>query len=115
MILTLPAGGPICQGVIKMKRDNGYYRYQRKRTIRRKDRILHFWGSDEKVASWERGAKGRLSKGKIHRSCPMCRRKSYDDPTARDKRAMRKATEMIQGLLREEVIPHEGDDLEKAE
>lgn len=76
-----------------MKRDNGYYRYQRKRTIRRKDRILHFWGSDEEVASW--GPKGRLSKGKIHCSCPLCRHKSYDDPTVRDKRASGKAKHMM--------------------
>ena len=93
-----------------MNRDNGYYRYQRKRTIRRKDRILHFWGSPEDVESWERGAKGRLAKGKIHCSCPMCRRKSYDDPAVRDKRATGKAKEMIIEYLREEEMPCEGND-----
>ncbi len=84
-----------------MKRDNEYYRYQRKRTIRRKDRILHFWASDEEVASW--GPKGRLSKGKIHCSCPMCRSKSYDDPAVRDKRSTGKAAEMLREYLREEA------------
>ncbi len=87
-----------------MKRGRGYYRSQRKRTIQRKERILHFWGSNEEVTAWERGANGRLAKGKIHCSCPMCRRKSYDDPTARDKRAMGKAKEMIREYFREEGI-----------
>ena len=35
-------------------------------------------------------------KGKIHCSCWMCRRKSYDDPQIRDKRA---AMDAIQQLL----------------
>ena len=96
-----------------MKRDRGYYRSQRKRTIQRKERILHFWGSSEEVTAWERGAKGRLSKGKIHCSCPLCRRKSYDYPTIRDKRATGKAKEMISEHLREEVMPCEGNDPEK--
>ncbi len=48
-------------------------------------------------------------------SCPMCRRKSYDDPAVRDKRATGKAKDMISEYLREEVMPYEGNDLEKAE
>jgi len=93
-----------------MKRDRGYYRSQRKRTIQRKERILHFWGSCEEVTAWERGAKGRLSKGKIHCSCPMCRRKSYDDPTIRDKRVSDKAKDMFREYLREGLMPHRRND-----
>ena len=48
-------------------------------------------------------------------SCPMCRRKSYDDLAVRDKRATGKAKDMISEYLREEVMPYEGNDLEKAE
>lgn len=48
-------------------------------------------------------------------SCPMCRRKSYDDPAVRDKRATGKAKDMISEYLREEVMPYEGNDREKAE
>ena len=98
-----------------MNRDRGYYRRQRKRTIQRKERILGFWGSPEEVESWERGAKGRLAKGKIHCSCPMCRRKSYDDPAIRDKRAMGKAAEMLREYLRGEDNPNERDDSRQTE
>lgn len=98
-----------------MKRDRGYYRRQRKRTIQRKDRILGFWGSPEEVKSWERGAKGRLDKGKIHCSCPLCRRKSYDEPTNRDRRSMEKAEDMISEYWRKEVTPYERKDLEQTE
>lgn len=48
-------------------------------------------------------------------SCLMCWRKSYDDPAVRDKRATGKAKDMISEYLREEVMPYEGNDLEKAE
>ena len=57
------------------------------RTIHRKETILRQLGGEEYVLAWEHGAAGRLSKGKIHCSCWMCRRKSYDDPRIRDKRA----------------------------
>ncbi len=104
-----------------MNRNRGYYRRQRKRTIQRKERILGFWGSPEEVESWERGAKGRLSKGKIHCSCPICRRKSYDDPTIRDKRAADKAKNMVmnsrerrQNPMRERIL-NKLHDIEKKE
>ena len=48
-------------------------------------------------------------------SCPMCRRKSYDDPAVRDKRATGKANDRISEYLREEVMPYEGNDRKKAE
>lgn len=69
-----------------MNRDRSYYRKQRRRTIQRKENMLRQLGSEAFVSAWARGAPGRLSKGKIHCSCWMCRRKSYDDLGIRDKR-----------------------------
>lgn len=85
-----------------MKRDRGYYRRQRKRTIQRKKAILYGLGGQELVDAWARGAAGRFSKGKIHCSCPLCRSKSYDDPAACDKRAAGRDADMIKEYLREE-------------
>ena len=68
-----------------MNRDRAYYRYQRKRHIQRKIHILKLWGSWY-VEAWTRDQPGRLAKGKIHCSCPMCREKYYDDPRLSDKR-----------------------------
>ena len=68
-----------------MNRDRAYYRYQRKRHIRRKIRILKGYG-EWCIAGWMRGQPGRLVKGKIHCSCPLCRTKSYDDRSRSDKR-----------------------------
>jgi len=96
-----------------MKRDRGYYRSQRKRTIRRKSFLLYGIGGQDYWFAWTRGANGRLAKGKIHCSCPMCRSKSYDDPSARDKRAKGKAKEMINEYLREEETPNAGSDPEE--
>lgn len=98
-----------------MKRGRGYYRSQRKRTIRRKRNLLYGIGGHDYWWAWTRGANGRLAKGKIHCSCPMCRRKSYDDPAVWDKRATGKAKDMISEYLSEEVMPYEGNDREKAE
>ena len=79
-----------------MNRDRSYYRKQRMRAIQRKETILRKLGGEENVLAWEHGAVGRLSKGKIHCSCWMCRRKSYDAPQIRDKRA---AMDAVQQLL----------------
>lgn len=80
-----------------MNRDRSYYRKQRKRAIHHKETILRQLGGEEFVSPWARGAARRLSEGKIHCSCWMCRRKSYDDdPQVRDKRA---ATDADQQLL----------------
>ena len=79
-----------------MNRSRSYYRKQRMRAIHRKEKILRQLGGEENAFAWEHGAVGRLSKGKIHCSCWMCRRKSYDDPKIRDKRA---AIDTAQQLL----------------
>ena len=70
-----------------MKRDKAYFRYQKKKHIQRKVGILKRIGGEEYVRSWSRGQPGRLSKGKIHCSCWMCRTKSYDEPNHGDKKA----------------------------
>ena len=81
-----------------MKRSQGYYRRQRKRTIQRKRGILLRTGGKELYKGWTRGAEGRLAKGKIHCSCPMCRTKSYDELGIRDKRDKEKAEWMVMEL-----------------
>lgn len=78
-----------------MNRDRNYYRKHRKRAIHHKEQILLQLGGEENVSAWARGAVGRFSKGKIHCSCWMCRRKSYDDPRIRDKRAAMDAAEQL--------------------
>ena len=74
-------------GVISLNRDRAYYRYQRNRHILRKIGILRRWGSDV-MEGWLRGCPGRLPKGKIHCSCPLCRVKSYDERRMDDKRKL---------------------------
>lgn len=93
-----------------MKRDRGYYRSQRKRTIQRKKNLLYSIGGHGYWWAWTQGANGRLAKGKIHCSCPMCRNKSYDDPTIRDKQTNEKAKEMVREYLMEEEMPCERND-----
>lgn len=92
-----------------MERDRGYYRSQRKRIIQRKQNLLYGIGGRDYWWSWTRGANGRLAKGKIHCSCPMCRSKSCDVSAVRDKRSIGKAAEMLREYLREEDDPYERD------
>lgn len=71
----MSCGLPEMSGVIEMARGRDWRRYQRHRTIRRKAEILRGIGGDENVKAWTAGGTkiGRLSKGKIHCSCWMCR------------------------------------------
>jgi len=62
------------------ERTNGYYRYQRKKHINRKKRIIHKMND-----YWYYKYEGKLSKGKIHCSCWKCRRKSYEERSRKDK------------------------------
>jgi len=61
-----------------MRRNRAYYKWQRSRIISRKLGILGRMGWTDAITAWTRGQPGRLAKGKIHCSCRMCRRKSYD-------------------------------------
>ena len=81
-----------------MNRSRSYYRKQRMRAIHRKEKILRQLGGEENVLAWEHGAAGRLSKGKIHCSCWMCRRKSYDNPQLQDKRMAIDAAEQLREI-----------------
>lgn len=78
-----------------MKRTRAYYRRQRNRAIERKLGILRRLGGEEYVYTWTRGAYGRLAKGKIHCSCPMCRAKSRDEHSHRDKKAFLSAKQQM--------------------
>lgn len=62
-----------------MERGRAYTRYQRNMHINRKKRIIH-----AKDDYWYYKYEGKLSKGKIHCSCWMCRLKSYEYPCAQD-------------------------------
>ena len=64
-----------------MQRTRDYYRYHRRRIIRRKKQII----SDQNNY-WSYKHEGELSKGKIFCSCPLCRRKSYDFPKFCDRK-----------------------------
>ena len=78
-----------------MNRTRGWHRFQRRRAIARKAGILRRnWGAEE--AFLRTGGKpGRLSKGKIHCSCWMCRCKSRDKRSASDNR---KQVSMLQQM-----------------
>ena len=93
----MSCGLPEMSGVIEMARGRDWRRFQRHRTIRRKAEILRGIGGDENVKAWTAGGTkiGRLSKGKIHCSCWMCRVKSYDYRSHMDVRR-------IQGMADEE-------------
>ena len=78
-----------------MKRTRAYYRRQRNRAIERKLGILRRLGGEEYVYAWTRGAYGHLAKGKIHCSCPMCRAKSRDEHSHRDKKAFLSAKQQM--------------------
>ena len=81
---TILAGCPNCRGVIELNHNRAYYRHHRERVIHRKVNMLRAYGGRKNVDAWTHGHPGRLSKGKIHCSCFMCRRKSFDRPKHRD-------------------------------
>lgn len=85
-----------------MNRTRVWYRYQRRRAIHRKAGILRrIWGAAE-VNLWTKNGKtGKLSKGKIHCSCWMCRHKSRDEHSASDLRKESSLRQQIKeaGLL----------------
>ena len=84
-----------------MSRKRVYYRFQRRRAIARKTRILRRLGGEEYLIAWSKGTPGRFAKGKIHCSCPLCRRKSSDGLARRDKKALESANQQLDALGRE--------------
>lgn len=89
------AGCSKCQEMFELNRDRSYYRYQRSRAINRKLGMLRSLGGEAYILAWTRGNHGRLTKGKIHCSCPMCRVKSYDKASRRDQAAKEAAKEQL--------------------
>jgi len=81
-----------------LKRNRAYYRWQRNRIIRKKIGMLKRYGGAESVMAWTGGQYGRLSKGKIHCSCWMCRRKSYDYISHRDKSLLISSLQQLQDI-----------------
>lgn len=64
-----------------MNRSRDFYRKQRAKHISRKKRMIQEWSAN--CAYWIT-EDGKLSKGKIHCSCWMCRSKSFDNKKAND-------------------------------
>ena len=58
------------------KRNRGYYRYHRNRSIRRKKQILKAIWPYNKPEDIYGNKMGKLSKGKVHCSCKMCSMKT---------------------------------------
>lgn len=72
-----------------MERNKAYYRYQRERNIEKKySKRKKLWGTEMTESYYSSNPKGELSKGKIHCSCPMCREKSYERKSHRDRKMM---------------------------
>ena len=69
-----------------MNRSRAYRRFQRNRAIHHKSMILRDYWKLNDADYWTPERYGVLAKGKVHCSCWMCRRKSYDDPRIMDKR-----------------------------
>jgi len=81
-----------------LNRDRAYYREQRQRTILKKKGICKRLGGNDLVFAWIRDNPGRLSKGKIHCSCYMCRTKSYDEKSHSDKKKEKTSLQQLAEL-----------------
>lgn len=94
-----------------MARGRDWRRFQRNRIIQRKADILRGIGGDENVKAWTaNGTKiGRLSKGKIHCSCWMCRVKSYDYLSQMDTRRIQGMADEEREWQQDEGADQEGD------
>ena len=80
----------------RMRKNRAYRRSQRLRVIRRKICLLRKYGGDNYVLAWSGGGKtGRFAKGKIHCSCYMCRRKSYDFLSHADRKKLIAARQQL--------------------
>lgn len=67
-------------------RDRNYRREVRQKAINKKLKIRKFlWGTEAVNKYYEHNPVGSLDKGKVHCSCPLCRTKSYDELSKKDK------------------------------
>ena len=114
------------------KRNIGYYRAKREEKIRRKDRIIKSYRADnppsfmdicdnEAMAFsddsygmiqpyWYVNYRGKLSKGKIHCSCPLCR---YYGPSISEKKRMLSMAEAFNEYADENDIHTDGSFVNK--
>ena len=92
-----------------MSRTRSWRRFQRNRAIHHKSMILRDYWKLNYPDYWTPERYGVLSKGKVHCSCWMCRRKSYDDPRMMDKRhtLSQDQTQLAYETDPEEVTGHE--------
>ena len=83
-------------------RSRAYIRYQRRNHINRKKRIIK-----NQCDYWYYEFEGVLSKGKIHCSCPICRRKSYDKASRADiRKAIRAVNDLVDNGYGNDLIQH---------
>lgn len=59
------------------RHSKSYQRYHDFLHIKKKEKIIQWWGNDA-IDGITRGQMHRLSKGKIHCTCPMCRQKTKE-------------------------------------
>ncbi len=93
-----------------MRRSRAFYRKNRLRAISRKSRIIRntWWlGDCETIQFWNPVRIGMLSKGKVHCSCWMCRRKSYDELSHADKKKKTAQEQRLEEMTIEEVCAEE--------
>ena len=92
-----------------MSRTRSWRRFQRNRAIHHKSMILRDYWKLNYPDYWTPVRYGVLSKGKVHCSCWMCRRKSYDDPRMMDKRhtLLQDQSQLAYETDPEEVTGHE--------
>ena len=84
-----------------MPRRRDWRRWQRDRAIGKKAGFLRRAYGPAGVLAWTAGGTkvGRLSKGKIHCSCWMCRSKLYDSPSHADARMRSGLQEQLRCLV----------------
>jgi len=78
-----------------MRRNRAYYRWHRFRVIRRKVNFLKRRDGSAEAEFRTDGQYGGFSKGKIHCSCWMCRRKSYDELSHADLKKLASARQQV--------------------
>lgn len=93
-----------------MKRNKAYYRWQRRRAIHHKAWIVRYAWKEDSPLFWTPSRIGALSKGKIHCSCWMCRRKSYDELSRTDKRKQEACKQQLEEITNEDTCTDQETD-----
>ena len=98
-----------------MKRSKAYYRWQRRRAIHHKAWIVRYAWKEDSPLFWTPSRIGALSKGKVHCSCWMCRRKSYDELSRTDKRKQEAYKQQLEEMTNEDICTDQETDKTPAE